>query len=229
MKSAIYRIPGIGPALQRLYRRFVPGDPFPGSEAYWVHRYKQGGNSGDGSYAALSEFKSEVLNNFVHKHEVTSVIEFGSRDGNQLALAEYPQYLGIDVSPEAVELCERRFADDASKSFALVDDYAGQRAELSLSLDVIYHLVEDEVYSEYMHRLFDASTRFVIVYSSNKELPARELSPHVRHRRFMDWVRSHKPQWELVENIENRHPERRKGDGGSHADFYVLQRMSAGQ
>ena len=38
------------------------------------------------------------------------------------------------------------------------------RAELALSLDVIYHLVEDTVYESYMGQLFDSATKYVIVY-----------------------------------------------------------------
>ena len=53
-------------------------------------RYSAGGNSGAGSYSQLAEFKAQVLNRFVATHDVKHIIEFGSGDGNQLALAEYP-------------------------------------------------------------------------------------------------------------------------------------------
>lgn len=38
-------------------------------------------------------------NDFVRARGIDSVIEFGCGDGAQLALAEYPAYGGIDVSP----------------------------------------------------------------------------------------------------------------------------------
>ena len=75
---------------------------FPGSAAYWESRYAKGGSSGVGSYGRFAEFKAEVLNRFVATHSVQSVIEFGCGDGNQLALASYPWYLGYDVSATAV-------------------------------------------------------------------------------------------------------------------------------
>jgi len=86
---------------------------------YWERRYAQGGTSGSGSYARLAEFKAEVLNAFVQERHIQSVIEFGCGDGNQLSLARYPSYVGLDVSKTAIFLCGRRFAMDSDKSFFL--------------------------------------------------------------------------------------------------------------
>ena len=53
-----------------------------------------------------------------------------------------------------------------------------------LSLDVIYQLVEDEVFERHMRQLFSASHRFVIIYSSNFAQPPDSAEPHVEHREF---------------------------------------------
>lgn len=80
-------------------------------------------------------------------------------------------------------MCRSLFAQDPTKSFlhsdAVPEDLA---AELSLSLDAIYYLVEDPVFESYMNCLFGSAQRFVIIYSSNvdQEWPAS----HVRHREF---------------------------------------------
>ena len=100
--------------------------------------------------------------NFVQAHEIRSVIEFGCGDGNQLSLADYPRYIGLDVSRSAIELCKRRFAGDVTKSFFLYDgtcfaDRAGLfTADLAISLDVIYHLTEEAIFEAYMAHLFGA-------------------------------------------------------------------------
>jgi hypothetical protein len=117
---------------------------FPGSKAYWEQRYLQGGDSGVGSYRLFAEFKAQFLNEFVAEKRISSIIEFGCGDGNQLKLAKYPSYLGFDVSPTAVAKCKDIFGLDETKSFHLVSEFNGQKAELALSLDVIYHLVEDD-------------------------------------------------------------------------------------
>lgn len=36
-----------------------------------------------------------------------------------------------------------------------------------MSLDVIYHLIEDEIYNKYMNNLFMAAEKYVFIYSSN--------------------------------------------------------------
>lgn len=205
-------------------KRWLAGSPFPGSEEYWIERYEAGRTSGDGSYNELAEFKAEIINGFVAKHGVGGVMEFGCGDGNQLGLADYPAYTGFDVSPRAVELCRNIFQSDGTKRFLLMDEYAGQRAPLALSLDVVYHLVEDAVFESYMSTLFDAAEQFVIVYSSNSEIHEEGQAAHVRHRVFTEWVDANKPQWALMEHIPNRYPESTSGARGSLADFYVFER-----
>jgi SAM-dependent methyltransferase len=226
VKNLIKRIPVIGPVARNVYQRwFNPTKPFYGSEDYWIGRYREGGNSGAGSYNRLAEFKAEVLNDFVASHAIGDVIEFGCGDGNQLTLANYPSYLGFDVSPHAVEACARRFAKDTSKSFMLVHDYTGQTAQLALSLDVIYHLTEDDVYETYMRTLFGAARDYVVIYSSDEEEPQTQAA-HVRHRQFSTWVRANAPGWRLLRHIPNRYPYAGDNDTGSLADFYIYGRGS---
>jgi hypothetical protein len=69
-------------------------------------------------------------------------------------------------------------------------------ADLALSLDVVFHLVEDEVYEAYMHALFNAADRFVIIYASDRdEAPA--FKRHVRWRKFTPWIESNAAGWKL--------------------------------
>lgn len=197
---------------------------FPGSEEYWKQRYKARGNSGAGSYNELAEFKAEVLNQFVEERKIHSVIEYGSGDGNQLKLAKYPHYIGFDVSPEALLICDSTFGNDSTKAFRLVSQYTGEKAQLTLSLDVIYHLVEDMVFHQYMDRLFDSSEEYVIVYASNTNEQPPNQSAHVRHRRFTDWVATNKSAWKLLKHIPNKYPYSGDDRTGSSADFFLYER-----
>lgn len=195
---------------------------FTSSDKYWDERYRRGGNSGAGSYGRLAAFKAEVLNDFVARHGIISVIEFGSGDGNQLTLARYPVYTGVDVSETAVQACRKRFAQDSTKTFLTMAEYDERRAELSLSLDVIYHLVENDVYETYMATLFDAAKRFVIIYSSNKDEQPDAL--HLRHRKFTEWVAAKRPAFRLIAFIPNRFPfDAKDPDNSSFADFFVFE------
>jgi len=166
---------------------------------------------------------------FVRRHAIETVLELGCGDGNQLALAHYPHYRGYDVSRRAVEMCRARFRDDASKAFL---DYDPQRvapgsippAQLALSLDVVFHLVEDEVFDRYMTDLFAAASRFVIVYASNTDRNPLPRPPQIRHRRFTDWVTRCAPGWRLCEHVPNRHPFRGDARTGSRSEFFVFER-----
>ena len=227
LKELIKRVPIVGPLARSIYRRLRgdPGDPmpFPGSERYWEQRYVAGGDSGPGSYGKFALFKAEILNGFVSEHEVRSVIEFGCGDGNQLELAAYPVYLGVDVSEHAIARCRERFHGDPTKTFQLASEYDGRRAELALSLDVIFHLVEDVVFDRYMEALFQAATRFVIIYSSNHDEPVGRESMHVRHRRFSSWIEAHAPGWTLMTHVPNRYPNLGDYRTGSFSDFFIYR------
>jgi SAM-dependent methyltransferase len=177
---------------------------FRGSAPYWEKRYAGGGTSGAGSYGAQATWKAGVVNGWVKQHDVASVIDLGCGDGNQLGLAEYPRYLGLDVSPSAIRRCVERFGSDATKSFMAFDpqawhDPAGwARADLALSMEVIFHLVEDEVRDAYLRQLFGCGERFVVICARDSNLPARTYE---HHRPFTPWIAANAPQWQLVEQI----------------------------
>lgn len=185
--------------------------PWASSAQYWERRYASGGNSGKGSYGDLAAFKAAYLNRFVTEHHIETVIEFGCGDGAQLALAQYPRYLGFDVSDTALAWCRSKFVDDPGKTFRRAADYAGEQADLVLSLDVIFHLIEDQIFELYMRRLFFAAERFVIAYSSDFDQPADRKACHVRHRRFSAWVARHAPEFEQIERLENPFRQRPAG------------------
>lgn len=191
------------------------------SEKYWEERYAKGGNSGMGSYNELAMFKADFLNSFVSEHKISKIIEFGCGDGNQLALANYPKYIGLDISATIIKHIIKKFDQDSTKSFFLYHPFCFEdnlnifKSSLALSLDVIYHIVEDDVYEAYMKSLFNCSDRFVIIYSSNFD---QQGSIHVKHRAFLKWVEANLKEWDLFEKVDNKHPNL------SSAQFYVFKK-----
>lgn len=205
------------------WRKIFPR-AFPGSEQYWDARYRSGGTSGTGSYGELAAFKAEVLNGFVREMNVGTVIEYGCGDGNQLRQAEYPQYLGFDVSPQAIKTCVATFRKDRTKRFKLMKEYRGEQAELTLSLDVIYHLVEDAVFESYMKRLFSSAERYVVIYSSDTADAPVGCQSHERHRKFSTWVDECAPEWKRIRHLPNRYPFDSTTGEGSLADFFFYSK-----
>jgi SAM-dependent methyltransferase len=196
---------------------------FDNSADYWERRYTSGGDSGVGSYSKFAEFKADVINTFVRDHSIQSVIEFGCGDGNQLTLAQYPRYTGYDVSKTAVELCRKRFATDSTKTFATVGTYKCEKAALAMSLDVIYHLVEGDVFDQYMRTLFGASDRYVIIYSSLNVDNKEYSGTHVWHRDFTKWVEQNATPWKLIQHVPNRYPYKGDYTKGSWSDFFIYR------
>ena len=176
------------------------------TSAYWEERYQSGRDSGSGSYGRLAEFKAEVINSFVNAHNISSVIEFGCGDGNQLSLMNYPAYVGLDVSPTVVSLCQNMFSANNAKSFCVYDENFSlyNKYDLALSLDVIYHLVENDVFEKYMQDLFEATDRFVCIYSSDED--SAVMSGYVKHRKVTAYIAANFPAWKLARHIPGRYP-----------------------
>jgi SAM-dependent methyltransferase len=207
--------------LSKLKRKINPHAGFPGTSNYWENRYKQGGNSGEGSYNYLAEFKAKVINELLKKYNITSVIEFGCGDGNQLSLCNYQKYIGLDVSKTAITLCIEKFKNDQGKSFFLYDSIAFQdnhgvfKADASFSLDVLYHLIEEDVFEKYLRHLFQSASQHVVIYSSND---TQYESFHEKNRSFTKWINMNIRGWELAEKIDNIHRNDTK------ADFFIYRK-----
>ncbi len=208
----------------RFISRWFPLVRFTGSQDYWQHRYRLGGDSGEGSYGEPAEYKAAILNRFVKDHQVSSVVEFGCGDGHQLSLATYPEYLGLDVSIEAIERCRARFEGVPGFRFLHLDEYSGEKADLALSLDVIFHLVEDHVYETHLRMLFGATTRYAILYTTSTKRRVRSLG-HVRHRDIVADVEERFTDFERMTDVESTFPKPVQGKGDLKTCFHVYRRI----
>ena len=199
---------------------------FTNSKDYWINRYKNGGNSGAGSYNNLAEFKGEILNKFVSEKKIQTVIELGCGDGNQLEYFKFPSYIGFDISDVIIEKCRLKFKQDESKQFYLLNEISNQKADMLLSLDVIYHLIEDETYHDYMNNLFDLSNKYVIIYAIDDYHESGNYAPHVKPRKFTNWIKKNKHEFELTKHIPNKYPfVKGKEKTTSFADFYIYEKI----
>jgi len=223
------RLP-IGGRVLRWSGPAAEGDRFIGSGDYWESRYAKGGTSGAGSYGKFADFKAAVLNAFVDRNDVTTVTELGCGDGSQLSLMRYPSYTGLDVSETVVRKCGERFRQDTTKRFFVYRADAFNRllrevrADLAVSLDVVYHLVEDEVFETYMCDLFLAARRYVAVYSTDADSTSTYDAPHVRHRCFTAWIAANRREWRILGRIESPLPLDAFGSAGLRPDFYFFER-----
>ncbi len=191
---------------------------------YWEQRYANGGNSGDGSYGRLCLFKAEFINNFIKEKRINSATELGCGDGHQLLTIEYTKYTGFDVSKTIIDHCKDKFKDDKSKRFEVYNpiDFVpidSWRSELALSLDVIYHIIEERKYIKHLEDLFILGKKYVLIYSTNFNLNETQ---HVLHRKFTDDVKCFK-DWEFIKEFKN--PFSGIGEQESRANFYLFKKI----
>lgn len=219
--NRVFNIPIIDSAGRILYEyeRRIESENFNSSD-YWEERYESGGNSGDGSYDELAAFKADILNEFIQKNNIDSVVEWGFGDGNQLSLFRIPHYIGYDVAKTAVQICKDRFRDDKSKEFFHYDGSllnGLHKSDMAISLDVLYHLVEDFKFENYMGNLFNSADRYVCIYSSNYN--AKQDTAHVKRRKFSDYIENNFTDWELLKIVKNPYET-------SHSDFYIYGKLN---
>ena len=195
------------------------------SKEFWEKRYKTNGNSGIGSYHKLAEFKAICINEFVNTNNIVSIIDYGVGDGNQLTMINTQNkiYIGIDVSPTIINKCKKMFETDNTKSFLLDSEINNNKADLVLSCDVIYHLIEQNVYEHYMKNLFEMSNKYVIIYAKNEDI---NHAQHVKFRKFTNYINKHYQNWKLIGHIPNKYPQLSLGknnENTSPSDFYIFE------
>ena len=175
----------------------------------------------------MAQFKADIINNFIEQNQIKSIIDYGVGDGNQLKLinTENLMYTGIDVSEFIISKCKEKFKYDKTKTFILSDNIHHKlESDLILSCDVIYHLIEDSVYEEYMNNLFTLSKKYAIIYAKNEDI---NHTIHVKYRKFSNYIETNLPEWQLIEYIPNKFPQLKLGinnDTTSSSDFYIYKK-----
>lgn len=191
------------------------------SGKYWEQRYMEGGDSGAGSFGKLAAYKSDYINNLVREFSIESVVEWGCGNGQQLKSFNISDYTGIDISPTAIAQCQEQFAQDADKRFLELKQAGDVEAELSMSLDVLYHLIEDKAYHKHLKQVFDSAQKYVLIYSC--DLEGGSYGVHVKPRKFTRDVERGFPAWRLMRHEVNPFPLDELGPKeGSWSDFYLF-------
>jgi len=183
----------------RLFRKILANllphkiKSFNDSSSYWKNRYYFGGNSGKGSYGQEAEFKAQHLNNLIKKFNFDAIIELGCGDGNNAKYYDTNNYFGFDISSDAVEICKKKFKKRTNFNFFEIDENFPQKIsdikksynlqnELVISFDVMFHLIEDSIYEDYINKLENTSNKFMLIYST--DFDGNGTMSHVKHRAY---------------------------------------------
>jgi SAM-dependent methyltransferase len=184
----------------------------------WDNHYRAGYNSGAGSYGKLAGFKAQTINEFIADHGIQTVLDIGCGDGNQLSLLNCPEYFGVDVSPTAVELCKKKFSSDPTKHFNLYMPNGENdlpECDLVLSLDVLYHIIPEEEFTQTLNDIFTHAEYMVILYTVLSDIGTK--NSHIYTRNTMQYIEKY-IDWEVTEIICQKYPKE------SGADFIILEK-----
>ena len=196
------------------------------SSKYWENRYKKGQNSGSGSYGRLAQWKAEIINNFINENKVKSIIDYGVGDGNQLSLLNTINisYYGIDVSKTVIDKLSKKYKNDTTKEFHHISSkILDFTSELTLSCDVLYHLIDDDVFINYLDNLFRMSEKYVIIYAN--AINQNHQCKHVKFRNFIIDIERLYPEWKLINYIPNKYPIiDKESNNTSFSDFFIYQK-----
>jgi cyclopropane fatty-acyl-phospholipid synthase-like methyltransferase len=183
----------------------------------WESRYNNGGNSGNGTYNELYIFKRDIINDIINKYNIKNIIDFGCGDGNQIKEFNIDKYVGIDIALSAINICKMKYKDDNTKSFFTYNEINNIKSQydLSISLDVLYHILEEDLFIDYLKKIFNFSSKYILIYSSNYD---GHTEGHMHTRKFTNYVEKLFPNWVLNIKIKQIYPKK------SSADFYLYEK-----
>lgn len=163
---------------------------------YWQNRYLTGPKFGN-DYDEEVKIKANYINKFIEGYDIKRVFDYGCGDGRQSQYIKVENYLGAEISEIAINRCKELNSD---KKFYLIKKNDNDlkrllkkfKPDLCLSLWVISHLIEDELFKEYMENLF-CSERFVFIHSMNEDQVFK--AEYQKHRNFTKYIGEN---WKLL-------------------------------
>lgn len=185
---------------------------------YWDYRYKTGGNSGKGSYSTSAELKGNFVSKVIENYNIYTINDLGHGDGNQLKYFKGNfKYFGFDISETIRKKVESEFRENDK---VVIVDSATEliKADLCLSLDVLYHITDIEEWKEYIGTLFNLG-EFVLIYAQDSH-PTIKEDPHVVSRPFTSYIQDNFLNYELIETSPGAH---------SSIMFYLYREVNSGK
>jgi hypothetical protein len=183
------------------------------SEIIWNERYSSNSSlgSGSGSKGSLLDFKADFINSFIKENSISGVLDFGHGDLEVAKRISASKYRGIDIFDGS-----KFNSTDLDIKLCKFDEYNGEKFDLVICLDVLYHILENE--QDYLRRSLDkmceSSEKFLIVYALDSRKD-HETTHHMYNGRWLQHLLE-KDNVELV--FEQQEP-----FVGSSAKFFVFK------
>jgi len=90
-------------------------------------------------------------------------------------------------------------------------NYNSEKAILTVSLDVLYHLVENKIFEQYIYTLFNASIKYVMIHSRDVDEADSALEntgyksitfKHFKDRKISDYIEKNISTHKLIDKFE---------------------------
>jgi predicted O-methyltransferase YrrM len=159
---------------------------------YWERRYGDGGTSGAGSRGQEAIQKVQDVQAVIDRFGAKRILDLGCGDGFIAEQLKVESYTGFDPAPSALKLCRDAMPGRTFKHEMPETLYA-PGYDLTMSLDVMFHLVDDEDYGHHLGMLLGFTKERALVYATNHE---ERGAAHVRHRR---WTADIPLGWDVTE------------------------------
>ena len=193
---------------------------------YWDDRYKTGLGAGNGSRGRLYEFKLRTVQGIVDDYGIKSVVDLGCGDGTQMMSLKVDKYIGLDVSEVAIDAASALTSDKRAYMFINEDTTAkGQIVDMAMSLDVIFHLPDDQ-YKGHMDTLFRLAKKYVLIYAPDSDGKGIRLASHMQFHKFSEDV----PKgWKQVLHVPSEFPivNGAATSDTSYCEFYLYEKKQS--
>jgi len=161
-------------------------DPKFDYKGYWESRYKNGQNSGAGSYGDNADFKAMIIDRIIKDYDVESLLDIGCGDGNQISLVKSQvDYCGYDISSTTIKNCELKFKGDDRKQFHVFDPMVYNPSpawDMTMCLDCLFHITIEEEWLKTIECICNCAENVVLIVTNTEEI-RDEYFPHVNFKR----------------------------------------------
>lgn len=200
----------------------VPAN-YQGDYDYWFHRHRRGAGrrefeaDGRGSAGHLRAYKAAFVNAMARKYDCRTAIDLGCGSAWLYGLTSFDEYTGFDISPSAIWRAYLEHGCPKNAEFHIFDPERTElrRADVAVSLDVVYHITEEVDLWAYLAAMCEAARRLIVVYAADED-PVETDPPHIARRRFVPLIE--KRGWRLAESPENPYAD----DPDVMSRFYVF-------
>ena len=175
----------------------------------------------------LVQGTADVINLIVLMNGTRSIIEIGCTDGPLASLLSVPSYTGVALNSATLQACAQRHGTAEGLRFVTRAGLGHEQADLALSIDVVPHLTDESTYEHYMHALFNASRKLVLIRASNPPEACASTNGRLHHRPVMHWVEKHRPDFVLLggsDSAMTASPTAAAPSGETAAQFMLFQR-----